>query len=160
MRVGLHLLSIVWLSRPAVGDARSQFDSIHPGGITSNRALRARSDEEAEAVRGLYLLTAKPVTYAANVAEADLADMGATNAHVKALREKAAEEGREVVIVSAQVCGVCRGSSTSTIARHVRVSHVWVHNHPSKQACVCCCAVLCAVMCTNTGVTGITGTLS
>jgi len=54
-------------------------------------------------VRGLYLLTAKPVTYAANVAEADLADMGATNAHVKALRGKAAEEGREVVIVSAQV---------------------------------------------------------
>ena len=61
------------------------------------------SEEEAEAVRGLYLLTAKPVTYAANVAESDLADMGATNPHVKALREKAAEEGREVVIVSAQV---------------------------------------------------------
>ena len=54
-------------------------------------------------MRGLYLLTAKPVTYAANVAEADLADMGATNPHVKALRGKAAEEGREVVIVSAQV---------------------------------------------------------
>ena len=54
-------------------------------------------------MRGLYLLTAKPVTYAANVAEADLADMGATNPHVKLLREKAAEEGREVVIVSAQV---------------------------------------------------------
>ena len=61
------------------------------------------SDEEAEAVRGLYLLTAKPVTYAANVAEADLADMGATNPYVKTLREKAAEEGREVVVVSAQV---------------------------------------------------------
>ena len=65
------------------------------------------SDEEAEAVRGLYLLTAKPVTYAANVAEADLADMGATNSYVKALREKAAEEGREVVIVSAQVLAGC-----------------------------------------------------
>ena len=35
-------------------------------------------------MRGLYLLTAKPVTYAANVAEGDLADMGAKNPHVKA----------------------------------------------------------------------------
>lgn len=39
----------------------------------------------------------------ANVAEDDLADQGNTNSHVKALRAKAAEEGRSVVIVSAQV---------------------------------------------------------
>ena len=45
----------------------------------------------------------KPVTYAANVAEGDLGSGGAGNHHVAALREKAALEGREVVIVSAQV---------------------------------------------------------
>lgn len=41
--------------------------------------------------------------YAANVPEEDLADQGAQNTHVKALRAKAAEEGCEVVIVSAKV---------------------------------------------------------
>lgn len=54
------------------------------------------------AVRGLYLLTSKPLVYAANVAEDDLADPSA-NPHVQSLRAKAAEEGSGVVVVSAQV---------------------------------------------------------
>lgn len=41
----------------------------------------------ANAFRDLNLLTAKPVIYAANVAEEDLADDGANNDHVKAVRE-------------------------------------------------------------------------
>lgn len=43
--------------------------------------------------------------YAANVAEEDLADQGATNTHVQALRKKASEESCDVVVVSAQVGG-------------------------------------------------------
>lgn len=72
--------------------------------LEQNKPARsvALSDEEAELVRGLYLLTAKPMVYAANVAEDDLADPGA-NRHVAALRSKAEEEGRGVVVVSAQV---------------------------------------------------------
>ncbi|GAB4814047.1 hypothetical protein N2152v2_001093 [Parachlorella kessleri] len=61
------------------------------------------SEEEAELVRGLCLLTMKPMIYAANVAEEDLADQGATNSYVQALREKAAGESCDVVVVSAQV---------------------------------------------------------
>ena len=61
------------------------------------------SSEEAAAVRGLQLLTMKPLTYAANVGEADLSDAGAGNAQVTALRRKATEEKCEVVVVSAQV---------------------------------------------------------
>ena len=61
------------------------------------------SEEEAAAVRGLQLLTMKPLTYAANVGEADLSDGGAGNVQVTALRRKAAEENCEVVVVSAQV---------------------------------------------------------
>ncbi len=38
-----------------------------------------------------------------NVAEGDLADSGASNAHANALRGKAAEEGCDVIVVSAQV---------------------------------------------------------
>jgi ribosome-binding ATPase YchF (GTP1/OBG family) len=63
----------------------------------------ALNEEEAELVAGLNLLTGKKVIYAANVNEDDLADNGDSNHHVKALREIAAAEGAQVVVVSAQV---------------------------------------------------------
>lgn len=50
--------------------------------------------------RELSLLTSKPVLYAANVAEDDLLE---GNAHVDVVRRIAAEEGAEVVVISAQV---------------------------------------------------------
>ncbi|MEX1179163.1 MAG: redox-regulated ATPase YchF [Nitriliruptor sp.] len=50
--------------------------------------------------RELSLLTAKPVLYAANVAEDELPD---GNAHVDVVRALAEEEGAEVVVISAQV---------------------------------------------------------
>jgi GTP-binding protein YchF len=50
--------------------------------------------------RELGLLTAKPVLYAANVGEDDLPD---GNEHVAVVREIAAREGAEVVVISAQV---------------------------------------------------------
>ena len=50
--------------------------------------------------RELALLTAKPVLYAANVSEDDLPD---GNDHVGVVREIAAREGAEVVVICAQV---------------------------------------------------------
>ncbi|QEY30971.1 redox-regulated ATPase YchF [Synechococcus sp. RSCCF101] len=58
------------------------------------------ADEEAEMLRPLGLLTAKPIIYAANVSETDLAE---GNALVAALAVQAAADGAEVVRVSAQV---------------------------------------------------------
>ena len=58
------------------------------------------SDEEAELVKGLELLTNKPIIYAANVSEDDL---GTGNSFVEQVREIAAKENAKVVIVSAQV---------------------------------------------------------
>ncbi len=49
------------------------------------------------------LLTAKPVIFAANVAEDDLADDAAANAGVQAVRGYAAREGCEVFVVCAQI---------------------------------------------------------
>ena len=49
------------------------------------------------------LLTAKPTIYAANVAEDDLADDGASNPHVQAVRKMAAEEHSEVFVICAQI---------------------------------------------------------
>ena len=57
------------------------------------------TDAEAEMVREMFLLTVKPVLYAANVAEVDLPD---GNTYVQKVRERAAEEGAGVVVISAE----------------------------------------------------------
>ncbi|MBD2215197.1 redox-regulated ATPase YchF [Nostoc linckia FACHB-104] len=58
------------------------------------------TEEEAEIIRGLGLLTNKPIIYAANVSEDDLAT---GNDFVEKVRQIAAPENAQVVIVSAQV---------------------------------------------------------
>jgi len=58
------------------------------------------SEEQRPLFQALFLLTAKPVLYVANVDEASLA---AGNPHVKVLEERAAAEGAGVVRVCAQV---------------------------------------------------------
>merc|ERR1719247_2699083 len=63
-------------------------------------ALEKLTKEELESVKGLGLLSAKPIIYAANVADTDLAD---GNEMVEKVRALAETEGASVVIVSAQV---------------------------------------------------------
>jgi GTP-binding protein YchF len=58
------------------------------------------SEEEASLVKPLGLLTAKPIIYATNLAEEDLATGNAHSATIQAL---AAEEGAATVAISAQV---------------------------------------------------------
>ncbi len=60
-------------------------------------------DEEQEIVDMLTLITAKPVLYAANVAEEDLADDGQSNEYVSAVRELASQEGSGVFVVCAKI---------------------------------------------------------
>ncbi len=60
------------------------------------------SEELRRFLKETPLLTAKPVIYVANVAEEDLPE-GKGNPHVAALRRKAAEEGAQVVVVSARL---------------------------------------------------------
>ena len=61
-------------------------------------------DEETKAfVNSLDLLTWKPVIYAANVKDDDLADDGASNQYVSAVRELASKSGSEVFVISAQI---------------------------------------------------------
>ena len=84
------------------------------------------NDDERALVKGLQLLTMKPMIYAANVCEGDLADQGAGNHHVKALREKAAQEDCEVIIVSAQVkslCQICTQGCPTTLKRIFACTH-------------------------------------
>src|SRR5699024_7295512 len=60
-------------------------------------------EDEQECLAGYNLLTAKPVIFAANVSEDDLADDGANNAGVQAVREYAAKEDCEVFVVCAEI---------------------------------------------------------
>jgi len=60
-------------------------------------------EDEAEILRGYNLLTYKPVIYAANVAEDELADDGVGNVGVQQVREFAATEGSEVFTICAQI---------------------------------------------------------
>ena len=61
-------------------------------------------NEDEEAWMGTYnLLTQKPVIYAANVAEDDLANDGADNSHVQAVRKYAAEQNSEIFVICAQI---------------------------------------------------------
>lgn len=58
------------------------------------------TEEEELAIRPLGLLTRKPVIYAANVSDEELAT---GNDYVEQVRQIAADEGAEVVVISAQV---------------------------------------------------------
>lgn len=59
-------------------------------------------NEQQEIVEQLFLLTSKPVIYAANVSENDLAS-GGSNAYVDELKALAADEGSEVMVICAKI---------------------------------------------------------
>jgi GTP-binding protein YchF len=60
------------------------------------------SDDEREFAKGLGLLSFKPVIYAANVSEADAGGADG-NPHVERVRELAASEGADVVVLCAKL---------------------------------------------------------
>lgn len=73
---------------------------------TIEKGLSARtldlSEEETEYVRSLDLLSFKPIIYAANVSEED-ATSAKDNEYVKKVREFAATEGSDVVVICAKL---------------------------------------------------------
>ncbi len=77
---------------------RTVYDHLAAGNVARSMDL---DDEEAAFVKTLDLLTYKPVIYAANVSEDDIA--GDENDYVKAVREFADAEGSEVVVICAKI---------------------------------------------------------
>lgn len=62
------------------------------------------NDEDEQAFISEYnLLTIKPVIFAANVSDGDLADDGAANDYVKSVRDFAKKDGSEVFVICAQI---------------------------------------------------------
>lgn len=67
------------------------------------KSLVIEDEEQQQLFQSYNLLTYKPTIYAANVAEDDLADDGASNDGVTAVREFAATENSEVFVICAQI---------------------------------------------------------
>ena len=67
------------------------------------RTLEIDDEEEQLLMQSFNLLTGKPVIYAANVSEDELADDAQNNPFVKSVREFAATEGSEVFVICAQI---------------------------------------------------------
>ncbi|PSB03665.1 redox-regulated ATPase YchF [Merismopedia glauca] len=85
-------------------DAQIELAALEKISVALNEGKQASTvslnEEEAPLIKPLGLLTAKPVIYAANVSEEDLAT---GNEWVAKVKEMAAQEGAQVVIISAQV---------------------------------------------------------
>ncbi|MFT4006415.1 MAG: redox-regulated ATPase YchF [Lacrimispora sp.] len=67
------------------------------------RSMEAEDEDEKDFISSLNLLTFKPVIFAANVCEDDLADDGASNVYVQKVRGFAAENDSEVFVICAQI---------------------------------------------------------
>lgn len=67
------------------------------------KSYQTADDEEKELLESFNLLTYKPVIYAANVSEDDLADDAENNDNVKAVRDYAKKEGSEIFVICAQI---------------------------------------------------------
>lgn len=61
------------------------------------------SEEESKILKSYQLLSSKPIIYVANVSEDDIADDGASNKMVAEVREYAAKEGSDVVVISCEI---------------------------------------------------------
>ncbi len=61
------------------------------------------TEEEMELAASFNLLTTKPIIYASNVEEDDLADDGASNDNVQVVRDFAKEEGSEAFVICAKI---------------------------------------------------------
>lgn len=61
------------------------------------------SEEESKILKSYQLLSSKPIIYVANVSEDDIADDGASNKMVSEVREYAAKEGSDVVVISCEI---------------------------------------------------------
>ncbi len=75
--------------------------SLEEGVVARN--IELNDEEEINFVKELNLLTFKPVLYATNVAEEELADDAKNNPFVNEVRKLAKEEGSEVFVVCAKI---------------------------------------------------------
>jgi len=83
--------------------AEADFYDAIKSWLEAGRPVRTMpmDEKQSELARALFLLTTKPVIYVANISESDIGRPG--NAHVCAVKEIAAAQGAEAVVICARV---------------------------------------------------------
>nr|WP_122012611.1 redox-regulated ATPase YchF [Maliibacterium massiliense] len=88
---------------PAAAKEYAVLQKIEQALLAGKGARSVQLDEEERLIaQGFFLLTAKPVIYAANIAESDLADADSLPM-VQQVRARAQSQGAEVLVISAQI---------------------------------------------------------
>ncbi len=102
--VDKRLAKVAKLLKSGSKDAKFEAEILERVKNSLDKAKPARalnlSEEELFMIRDANLLTLKPTLYVANVAEEDLLE---ENSYVKKVRELAAQEGAQVVVICAKV---------------------------------------------------------
>ncbi|WP_068675982.1 redox-regulated ATPase YchF [Oceanobacillus sp. Castelsardo] len=87
-------------------DALAEFDVLAKlkVGLEEEKPARALEfgEEQWKIVKGLHLLTSKPILYVANVSEDEVADAD-SNKNVQLVRDYAAKENAEVIVICARI---------------------------------------------------------
>ncbi|EKQ53577.1 MULTISPECIES: redox-regulated ATPase YchF [unclassified Clostridium] len=73
--------------------------------LEANKPVRTLevTEEENDFIKGLFLITSKPVLYACNISEDDVMEGNFDNDYVKKVKEYAAAENSEVMVISAKI---------------------------------------------------------
>ncbi|MFW2489619.1 redox-regulated ATPase YchF [Clostridium chromiireducens] len=73
--------------------------------LEANKPVRTLevTEEEDEFIKGLFLITSKPVLYACNISEDDVMEGNLDNDYVKKVKEYASAEKSEVMVISAKI---------------------------------------------------------
>lgn len=104
--VNKRLQRVEKLARQKDKDAVAEHDVLVKvkAGLEEELPVRALdfTEEQQKVVKGLHLLTSKPMLYVANVSEDEVADSDA-NENVQKVREYAAKENAEVIVICAKI---------------------------------------------------------
>ena len=105
-QVDKRLLRLNKSAKAGLKEAKAEAEILEKVKAGFEQELPARAvglhENDIDMIKHLSLLTLKPILYVANVAEDDLADPSA-NVHLAALKEYAAAEGAEVIVISARI---------------------------------------------------------
>jgi len=98
---------VVKLARSGNKEAKAEYDLMIriKNHLEEGKPVRTLelTEDEAEVVNGFFLLTTKPVLYAANISEDDLVSGNLENEYVKRVKKFAASENSGVVVISAKI---------------------------------------------------------
>lgn len=94
------------MARQKDKEALAEFNvlSVLKEGLESEKPVRALdfTEDQEKIVKGLHLLTSKPMLYVANVSEDEVADPDA-NEYVQKVKDYAAKEDAEVIVICAKI---------------------------------------------------------